>query len=160
MCNEAKRSLIKSRSGRSRLRRSRLGPASNARGFTLLEVTIAVAIAGLALVTMFQAGSTGLFAVNSAARIDEAVERAQSHLAAFGSSDAIVPGDSEGDDGGGYHWRLSARPLLAETPSPDDQNAPMTTLYAVESAISWNSWGGTRSVVLYSRRLGAPAARE
>ena len=153
MCNDAKANLINSHSGNPRLR-----PASNASGFTLLEVTIAVAIAALALVIMFQAGSTGLIAVNSAARIDEAVERAQSHLAAFGSTNAIVPGDSDGDDGGGYHWRLSARPLLAQAAA--DQNAPRTTLYAVESAISWSSWGGTRSVVLHSRRLGAAAGSE
>jgi general secretion pathway protein I len=153
MCNDAKADLINSRSGNPRLR-----PGGNACGFTLLEVTIAVAIAALALVVMFQAGSTGLFAVNSAARIDEAVERAQSHLAAFGSTNAIVPGDSDGDDGGGYHWRLSARPLLAQAAA--DQNAPKATLYAVESSISWRSWGGTRSVVLHSRRLGTAAASE
>jgi len=153
MCNDAKASLMQLRGGNSRSR-----PTSDARGFTLLEVTIAVAIAALALVAMFQAGSTGLFAVNSAARIDEAVERAQSHLAAFGSTNALVPGDTDGDDGGGYHWRLSARPLLAQAAA--DQNAPRTTLYAVESAISWSSWGGTRSVVLHSRRLGAAAGSE
>ena len=65
MCNDAKARLIQEHSAQAR----------NISGFTLLEVTIAVAIAALALVAMFQAGSTGLFAVNSAARIDEAVER-------------------------------------------------------------------------------------
>src|SRR5438067_3581641 len=155
MCDEARASLINLRPGNSRL-----GRASNARGFTLLEVTIAVAIAGLALLTMFQAGSTGLFAVNSAARIDEAIERAQSHLAAFGSSNAIVPGDSEGDDGGGYRWRLSARPLATQAASQGAQDTPQATLYSVDSAISWNSWDGTRSVVLHTRRFGAPAAQQ
>src|SRR5437764_8581843 len=84
------------------------------RGFTLLEVVVAVAIAGLALVGLFQAGSGGLFSVDAAGRTDEAVDRAQSHLAAFGRAGALVPGEIEGDDGGGYHWRLRAQPIAAQ----------------------------------------------
>ena len=63
-------------------------------GFTLIEVVVAVAIAGLALVALFRAGTGGLIAVDAAGRVDEAIERAQSHLAAFGRSGAIVPGES------------------------------------------------------------------
>jgi general secretion pathway protein I len=137
---------------KDKLAHSRL---ARARGFTLLEVTVAVAIAGLALVALFQAGSSGLFAANSAARVEEAVERARSHLAAFTGADAIVPGNNEGDDGGGYNWQLSARALATESLSQADQNAPQATLYAVESVISWRAGGHTHSVVLQTRRLGA-----
>src|SRR4030088_3809545 len=83
-----------------------------ASGFTLLEVVVAVSIAGLALVGLFKAGSTGLFAANTAGRVEEAVERAQSHLAAFGRASDVFAGEIEGDDGGGFHWRLGARPGL------------------------------------------------
>jgi len=55
-------------------------------GFTLLEVVVALAIAAVALVGLFQAGSGGLFAVDTAARAQEAIQRAQSHLAALGRS--------------------------------------------------------------------------
>ena len=137
---------------------SLLGDRSSVGGFTLLEVTIAVAIAGLALVAMFQAGSTGLFATNSAGRVDAAVERPQSHLAAFGRADAVVPGESEGDDGGGYHWRLRARPLGTQEPLQPQQNSSATSLYDVEVAISWHAWGRTRSVILDTRRIGVAVA--
>src|SRR5947209_4937573 len=83
-------------------------------GFTLLEVVVATAITGLALVGLFQAGTSGVFAVDGAARVDEAIERAQSHLAAFGRSGAVGPGEIEGDDGGGYHWRLRSRPIATQ----------------------------------------------
>src|SRR5712691_11193481 len=83
------------------LRRENTGGA----GFTLLEVVVALAIAALALVTLFQTGSGGLFAADTAARIDEAIERAQSHLAAVGRAGPIAPGELTGDDGGGYRWR-------------------------------------------------------
>src|SRR5271165_4372319 len=88
----------------------------SAAGFTLLEVIVAVAIAGMALVGLFQAGSTGLFAVDSAAHAEEALQRAQSHLAALSRDAALVEGDQSGDDGGGYRWRLVVEPM-AERPA-------------------------------------------
>jgi general secretion pathway protein I len=139
---------------------SRLARSGDARGFTLLEVAIAVAIAALAVVVLFQAGSAGLFATHSASRVDEAVERARSHLAAFTGSDTVVPGDSEGDDGGGYRWRLSARAVAAENLLQADPTAPQATLYAVESVISWHAGGHVHSVVLQTRRLGAAVASQ
>ena len=132
---------------------SSLRDRNRARGFTLLEVVVAVAIAGLALVGMFQAGSGGLFAADAAARVDEAIERAQSHLAAFGRASAIVPGEIEGDDGGSYHWRLRARPVATQQSSPPRQNGIAHSLYDLEVMISWNAGGRTRSVVLQTRRI-------
>src|SRR5215472_5793989 len=82
-------------------------------GFTLLEIVVALAIMGLALVGLFHAGSGGVLAVDTAGHVDQAIERAQSRLAAIGREGAIRPGETEGDDGGGYHWRVRARPLSA-----------------------------------------------
>ncbi len=62
-------------------------------GFTLLEVIVALAIAALALIVLFRAGSDGLFAVDTATRAEEAVERAQSHLAAIGHDVALLQGE-------------------------------------------------------------------
>ena len=136
------------------------GDTQGERGFTLLEVTVAVAIAGLALVSMFEAASTGLFAVNSAARVEEAIERAQSRLAAFSGTNAIIPGESEGDDGGGYHWRFRARPVMTRQPLSPAQADTGTSLYDVEVMISWRAAGRTRSVVLASRRIGNAVAAQ
>jgi general secretion pathway protein I len=124
-------------------------------GFTLLEVVVALTIAGLALIAMFQAASGGLFAVDQAGRVEEAIERAQSHLAAFGQVGAIVPGDQEGDDGGGYHWRLSATPLAVQPPPIEGRMA--TTLFDVKVTISWLAGGRNRSVALDSRRFSTAA---
>jgi general secretion pathway protein I len=123
------------------------------RGFTLLEVVVALAIAGLALVGLFRAGSGGVVAVDAAGRADEAIQRAQSQLAQIGRSYAITPGDSEGDDGGGYRWRVHARPLAAWQLG-SGATATTVTLFEVEIAISWQASGGRRSVVLNSLRLG------
>jgi general secretion pathway protein I len=130
----------------------------NGAGFTLLEVVVALAIAGLALVGMFQAGGTGLFAAGTAARAEEAVERAQSHLAAVGRDAALTAGQFTDDDGGGYRWRLSIQPTATrQTPGPDGVSTVSTALYAVEVEISWRDAGHERSVVLKTLRLGTAA---
>jgi len=130
-------------------------------GFTLLEVVVALAIAAVALVGLFQAGSGGLFAVDTAARAQEAVQRAQSHLAAVGRSAALAQGEFTDDDGGGYRWRLRVRPVATrEAPAAEVNSGTPATLYDVEVAISWAGRNGDRSVVLKTLRLGTPVTGE
>ena len=133
--------------------------ASTAAGFTLLEVVVALVIASLALIGLFQAGSGGLFAVDTAARAEEALQRAQSHLAAVGRDAALVEGDSSGDDGGGYRWRLRVQPVAQRPGVATDGVTPQTTsLFDVEVAISWQAHGHQRAVVLRTLRLGTTGA--
>src|SRR5215471_3202248 len=130
-------------------------------GFTLFEVVVALAIAGLVLVGFFRAGSGGLLSVDTAAKVEEAVQRAQSHLAALGRDAALGVGDFTGDDGAGYRWTLRIRPLSARQSLGQDGVSPVTTtLFSVEVGISWPARGGERSVVLTTLRLGAGESRE
>jgi general secretion pathway protein I len=133
--------------------------AAEGSGFTLLEVVVALAIAAIALVGLFQAASGGLFAVDTAARAEEAVQRARSHLAAIGRSAGLVQGEFTDDDGGGYRWRLRVRPVATrQALSADGNSAANTTLFDVEVAITWPGRNGNRSVVLKTLRLGAAAS--
>ena len=127
---------------------------SRTAGFTLLEVLVALAIAGLSLIVLFRAGGDGLVATDTATRAEEAVERAQSHLAALGHDVALAQGESEGDDGGGYRWRLRVEPA-ASWRSGGVNGIPVsaTTLFDVEVAISWPGGHHERSVVLRTRRI-------
>ena len=133
-----------------------------AHGFTLLEVVVALAIAALTLVGLFQAGSDGLSAADTASRTEEALQRAQSHLAAVGRDVALSPGDFEGDDGGGYRWRLQVHPAaVRQAPTQDAGSAAATiTLFDIEVAISWPSRGRNHTVALKTRRLGSTAGGE
>jgi general secretion pathway protein I len=148
-------------------RGSRRKPSGTA-GFTLLEVIIALVIAALALVGLFRAGSDGIFATDTAARTEEAIERAQSHLAAFGRVGLIAPGELAGDDGGGYHWLLRAT-SIAVRPSGAQAVAPFgvqkrvdepLALYDVEVTISWQGGRRNQSVTLETRRLVAAPGGE
>ena len=128
-------------------------------GFTLLEVVVALAIAAVALVGLFEAGSGGFFAVDTAARAQEAVQRAQSHLAAVGRDAALVQGDFTDEDGGGYRWRLRVRPAATrQVPAAGGNTNATETLFDVEVAISWPGRSGDRSVVLKTLRLGTAAS--
>ncbi len=82
-------------------------PPAQARGFSLLEVMIALVISGLALASVFRSAMESTRATAAAAHYQEATSRARSHL--DGVTAALVPGETEGDDGGGYHWHVSVR---------------------------------------------------
>src|SRR3954471_9152503 len=125
-------------------------------GFTLLEVLVALAIAALALITMFRAGGEGLIAVGTASRYEEAMQRAQSHLAALGRDTALLQGESEGDDGGGFRWRLRIAPV-ASWQVASAGSATSATLFDVEVAISWHGIYGERSISTRTRRLAISA---
>ena len=132
-------------------------------GFTLLEVVVALVITALAIVGLFQAASGGLLAVSTAGRVEEAIQRAQSHLAAVGRSAALIQGEFTDDDGGGYHWRLRARPVASRQVAAADGNPTVpasATLFDVEVAISWPGPRGERSVVLRTMRLSAKTSGE
>jgi prepilin-type N-terminal cleavage/methylation domain-containing protein len=130
---------------------------SRQRGFSLLEVMIAMVIAGLALAAVFRAASESTRATAAAARYQEAISRARSHL--DGVTANLIPGEQEGDDGGGYHWRVVAR--LADSTGKRDSagrqvtetDAVIVTLYAVTVWITWQEAAQSRSVRLDSARM-------
>lgn len=134
------------------------------RGFTLLEVLVALAIAALALSVLFRTGSDGALSVQTAAGYEEAVSRAKSHLAALNRDTGLLEGESEGDDGGGYHWHLRVTPVAASKPPKGahpvagERALPLVTLYTVELGISWRAGGKEREFVLRTSRL-APQVR-
>lgn len=131
-------------------------------GFTLLEMLIALAIAGLAIGALFHGGIAGLTATRTAARYEEAVERARSHLAALADAGLLAPLDATGDDGGGYRWRHRVAAVSTDASSPGERPSsraagPAITLYAVSVAITWTADGGTHGVHLNTERVALAA---
>lgn len=123
------------------------------RGFTLLEVLVAFIIAALALAALTQGAASGLRSVRVSGHVQEAVSRARSRLAAIGHGVPLQPGDQEGDDGGGFRWRLRVAP--AATTERSERNEPRPVLYDVAMTIEWRMDGGVRQVALSTQRLGS-----
>jgi general secretion pathway protein I len=110
-------------------------------GFTLLEVMVALVIAALASIMLYQSGFSGAAESLTAAHYQEAVVRAQSRLASIGVLTALRPAQQSGDDGGGFHWRL--------TIAADKSNGKLTLYDVVVTEVF-----GDRQVVLATKRIG------
>jgi general secretion pathway protein I len=131
-------------------------PSERTAGFTLLEVLIAFIIAGLAVAALMQAGGSGLASSLAAARYQEAVSRARSHLDAAVHGTALGPADTQGDDGEGFQWHLRVTPAattMRQAPALARRITTAVTLYAVSVTISWRDGHGTREVRLDSAQV-------
>jgi prepilin-type N-terminal cleavage/methylation domain-containing protein len=127
---------------------------SRTSGFTLIEVTIALAIAALGIGGLMAAAGAGLGQANFADQYIEATRRAQSHLAGLGVLTPLRPGTQSGDDGGGYSWQARiAQPAMHAGAGVGPAGQSPLGLYSVEVTLSWRSDMGTRSVTLRSQRL-------
>lgn len=121
------------------------------RGFTLLEVLVALAILGLAMVGLTNAATGGFMALRVSSGYEEALSRARSHLDSLASDDAFLPAEAEGDDGGGFHWQSSLRER-EPAPAPGGLH-----LYDIAVRVSWSEGGHRREVRLATVRAGLPA---
>lgn len=127
--------------------------AGRARGFTLLEVLVALAIAALGIGALVEAASGGLTNVDVAAQYLSALHRAQAHLATLGIESALSAGERDGRDEDGYRWHVKITPVAAGARAEDVGRA-LPTLFAVEVAVSWRRGLVTRTVTLDTLRLG------
>ena len=129
-------------------------PSLEANGFTLIEVMVALAIAVPALALLYQQGVQAVATSHVSAAYQEAISRAQSHLALL-TGTALTPGELQGDEGNGFHWHTVVSPLgtIPAAARPGQPQTRATTLYAVRVDMAW----GSRSLTLRTRRLGTSA---
>lgn len=132
---------------------------ATAKGFTLLEVLIAFLIAGLALAALFDAVLTGLRTAQAASHYEQAVSQARSRLAMAVHADPLVAGNWQGDDGGGYNWRVRVAPVASATVLPIYRPSSRMaanfglTIFAVTVWVAWRE-GGVREVRLDTEQIG------
>ncbi len=130
------------------------------RGFTLLEVMVALIIAGMAAVALFEAVGTGLHATQTASLYDQAIVRARSRLAAATHGTRLAAVDQRGDDGGGFQWRLRVAPEASAALRPVGLIGPRANtslrvvLYGVTVWIGWKDGGTERQVRLETEQVG------
>ena len=124
------------------------------RGFILLEVLVGFVIAALALGVIVHVAIGAVLASRIASRVDEAVARAASHLAAL-SAAPLIDSDRQGDEGGGFHWHIRVANEGAIQPAADLAAIPKgtVTLYRISVVVSWTEDGHRRAVRLNSARL-------
>ena len=82
---------------------------SGVEGFTVLELAIALAIAGIALVSLLELFSTTVVTAGRADRLTEATLLARSKLAETESVEPVSMGSSSGTTPEGLTWHLETR---------------------------------------------------
>jgi general secretion pathway protein I len=124
------------------------------KGFTLIEVLVALAIAALGLALLFAATGSGLENVAASDRYMRASSLAQSRLSWAGHSLPLKKGDYSGDEEGGFRWHVHiADPSSHPGAGPQSQ---AVALYPITVVESWQSGLAQKRVTLYSERLGSP----
>jgi len=132
---------------------------SNDRGFTLLEVLVALAIAAMTFGLLLSTELNGIRAVRDAGTYEAAMQLARSHLAMLGPNMANVPPEQHGQDGA-FIWHIRVRPeAVAHAGAATAQLFPhanelRATLYGVGLTVSWRSDGREQNLYLNTQRLG------
>ena len=149
---------------RSRSMQPPAEPSSRARpggaaGFSVLEVLVALVVAGLALTAVAGVFGTGLDAHRVRADAAAALTFAEGRLAMAGSAEPLRAGRTGGEFGDRFRWQLSVSPYedrQDESPSRFARPHLAVQLYRIEVVVAWSERARRRQVTLATLRLGAP----
>ncbi len=115
------------------------------RGFSLLEMVVAVAIMGFSLGALYQAAGGAIRIVRTDEQRGYAVELARSLVALY----AVVPSaglNETGETEGGFFWSVVAEPLVL----PEGVSLAEGALQRVSVVVSWDDGPKKREVSLDS----------
>jgi general secretion pathway protein I len=120
------------------------------RGFSLLEMVVAMAILSLSLGALYQATSGATRNVRADEKYAYGVELARSVLASYAS----IPRqgvDAHGETSGGFTWSVMSSPLPVNS-----QKLPAGSLHNIEVSVVWQDGRKQGAVVLDSVVSGMP----
>lgn len=124
------------------------------KGFTLVEILVAMVVLAVAAVSLLQSFSGGLRASDSARQRGYAMLLAQSKMAAIGSELPLEPGSSTGRFDDRFAWTVEVSPDGDAAPEEDaGAAAPPVTVMNVTVTVSWPPGNPAGSLQLTSSRL-------
>ncbi|MGE0823865.1 MAG: type IV pilus modification protein PilV [Candidatus Binatia bacterium] len=127
------------------------------RGFTLLEVMVALAVLAVGIVAALDAFGGSLRLTTKASRRTQAAIYAQNVMDRVLAQSILEDGEENGEFPGGFTWRVQ----VSEVPPDEDEsrlqpNRPNQNeffhLKQVDVGIFWNEGTGEQSFVLHSLR--------
>lgn len=124
---------------------------AKSRGFTLIEVLVALAIVALALSVIFTGFSVGLRGRRTAEDYEQATMLAQSKLNAVGVVAPLQQGKTSGEFNDRYRWTVTVKPYEEKGGTESDTSQDRALVVVV--TVSWNDANHERSVSLQTLRL-------
>lgn len=132
-----------------------------ARGFTLLEVSVAMAVLGLVLGTMMQVLSGGLNLEYKSGQLARAVLRARALTDELLSQMELRDGVEESADPDGLRWRRAVHEATPEergVGAGDEEDSDFAderefTLKSIEVSVAWDESGGEKTYTVRSLRV-------
>lgn len=127
---------------------------SNSRGFTLIEIVVALLVLSLASAVLFEGLSLGFRNARTADDFAQAVLIAQSKLAPTGVEAPLSAGTTSGEELEKFTWTVTVDPVevAAEAGTTPGSLQP----YFVVVDVVWSDGSAERSVSLSTLRLAAP----
>ena len=140
------------------MRAHRIGTSGvRRRGFSLLEVAVAMAVLGLLLVSMMQVISGGLTLEYKAGRMGHAVLRARALMDELLTEIELRDGVQESVDEDGLRWRRTVRLATPEEGGPvEEGELGVERDYALrflEVIVAWSEGEGDKTYALQSLRV-------
>jgi general secretion pathway protein I len=132
-----------------------LDPAERRRGFTLVEVVVALLIFGLTFAVLARIVQTGVLQSARAETMTTATLLARSQLARIGVDVPVAAGELVGAAGGGFRWRIVVRRAELEGDQDDLATDQVALPYQVEVTIAWGEGTREQGLTLTSLRLAA-----
>ena len=125
---------------------------SSQKGFTLLEILLAIVILGVSLTVIMQQFSAGLRIAYTSKTYTTAISYAKQKLEEFQLQQEIEETEESGDFDDGYSWRVTIVPYedyLEEEGEDEDlfEHLPLE-MYRLDSVVSWIEGDKEKSVLL------------
>jgi len=126
--------------------------SSSQKGFTLLEILLAISILGVALAVIMQQFSAGLRIANTSKTYTTAITYAKQKLEEFQLQQEIEETEESGSFDDGYSWRITIMPYedyLEEEGDDEDlfEHLPLE-MFRLDSVVSWMEGEKEKSVLL------------
>jgi len=132
------------------------------KGFTLLEVLVALVVMGLSLVTIFELFQGGLQALFASGQHTEAFIHARQKMEEIALEENQVEGQRQGIFKDGFRWELQVSPY----PMPQIKKAeggsqiPPLDVVELSARVFYRRMGRERSVELHTIQIVLPESKE
>lgn len=120
------------------------------KGFTLIEVVVALAILGVGLIVIIELFSAGLRLGKTSEEYTKAVEYARMKMEEIAVQRSVEEGIEEGEFDDVFRWRVGAKKMDILPIEKSSDFKPPVDLYQIQVNITWKSGSKERSVGIES----------